>query len=206
MLLRERKNAGDRRLPLLLCNNKSMCFHTSLSGSVGELGKPAIEARTTPSPTIGEGEGWGVKVPILHCSYRKRRNLDTPPRLPYCRGGVLRCGNRSFCRMGQAGQGMPYMRWLPLLCRCGFDTVRVGTKPLPCASLVQRQVPAQPLRSLDSATGGAPLRPPTAARSPLKGGTRGRNSNHPEGIPQLFTIHASLFPKIYPPGRLPIFS
>ena len=36
---------------------------------------------------------------------------------------------------------------------CG---TRVGTKHLPCTSFVQRQVPAQPLRSLDSS--GLPLR------------------------------------------------
>ena len=37
--------------------------------------------------------------------------------------------------------------------------VRVGTKPSRCALLAARQVPAQPFRSLDSATGGAPSWP-----------------------------------------------
>ena len=38
--------------------------------------------------------------------------------------------------------------------------VRVGTKPSHFALLVPRQVPAQLFQSLDSAAGGAPLRPP----------------------------------------------
>ena len=42
----------------------------------------------------------------------------------------------------------------------GGKEVRVGTQYLLCAFLVQTQVPAQLLRSLDSATGGAPLQPP----------------------------------------------
>ncbi len=39
-----------------------------------------------------------------------------------------------------------------------MKVARVGTMVLPCTSFVQNQVPAQPLRSLDSATGGPPLR------------------------------------------------
>ena len=38
--------------------------------------------------------------------------------------------------------------------------LRVATKHLPCALLVQTQVAAQPPQSLGPATGGAPLRPP----------------------------------------------
>jgi len=39
-------------------------------------------------------------------------------------------------------------------------TVRVAAKHLRCTLFAQTQAAAQPLRSLDSATGGAPLRPP----------------------------------------------
>ena len=54
-----------------------------------------------------------------------------------------------------------YLNWSPtMVAGAGFEpTVRVGTKHLRCTLFEQTQVPAQPLRSLDSATGGAPLRP-----------------------------------------------
>ena len=89
---------------------------------------------------------------------------DGPPDVPKRRNGVPTDRILDFVRraarpLAAAGSHLPQGSSLPsggLL----LLLVRVGTKPCRRALLAARQVPAQPFRSLDSATGGAPLRPP----------------------------------------------
>ena len=95
----------------------------------------------------------GQALPYTDVIARPRRGRGNPypvqAVLPRCAAASTRAGGK-----GSASRKMTASR---------ETDCRVGTKPLPCTSFVQRQVPAQPLRSLDSATGGAPLRPTSAS-------------------------------------------
>ena len=104
------------------------------------------------------------------------KSLVPPPQgaPPKAVGVVSKC---NFIDRTDVGDGFPVPREAKRLpygverYSVVIEAVRVGTKVLPCALLVQNQVPAQPLRSLGSATGSAPLRPPGALRHPpVKGG------------------------------------
>ena len=67
-----------------------------------------------------------------------------------------------------------------LIGRIAYRYTRVGTKPLPCTSFVQRQVPAQPLRSLHPPLAALPCGPPVTALpcQPPGKGARGPCSNN----------------------------
>ena len=100
---------------------------------------------------------------------------DGPPDVPKRRDGVptdriLDFVHRAARPLAAAGSHLPQGSSLPsggLL----LLLVRVGTKPCRRALLAARQVPAQPFRSLDSATGGAPSWP---KRSRQENDTKGR--------------------------------
>ena len=75
------------------------------------------------------------------------------------------CGNPYPYLRGNSPSGNPFLLHRPILrkysetCSLWDTDFRVVAKHLRRTLFAQTQAPAQPLRSLDSATGGAPLRP-----------------------------------------------